>query len=155
MTFSGLKEMQVRNLFQPTDERMWAISGRLATITLVLTQTALLVAILHRRFYLGQSEESYSDIKLILLGSIVVFIATRLAFGAVLPVLSFKVLAAAYLILAGGLFVVLSLWLGLPNMANWQNTILPVVLGPALLVGAYAALACWGQIRIEKELSED
>lgn len=145
----------MRKYFQPSDERMAAASGRISVIVLVLTQTALLVDILFRRFALDQSSQDTQDLRWILLGSVFLYIAIRLVYGAVLPVLSWKVLGSVYIGLTGGLFVVLSLWLGLPELVNWQNTILPVVLGPALLVGGYAALACWGNKRLEKEISEE
>lgn len=145
----------MRKFFQPTDERMAAMSGRIAMVMMVLTQTALLVDILYRRFALGQSTKETQDLRLILLGSVFLYIAARLALGAVLPVLSWKILIGVYVVLAGGLFGVLSLWLGLPDPADWQNTILPVLLGPALLVGGYAALAYWGKIRIDREISEE
>jgi hypothetical protein len=145
----------MHRFFQPSDERMAVVSGRISTIVLVLTQTALLVDILYHRFALGLSSKDTQDLRWILLGSVTLYIAVRLVYGAVLPVLSWKVLVGAYVVLAGGLFVVLSLWLGLPDPADWQNTILPVVLGPALIVGAYAALAYWGNKRLEKDISEE
>lgn len=145
----------MRKFFQPSDERMAALSGQIAVVMMVLTQTALLVDILYRRFALGQSADETQDLRLILLGSVFLYIAARLALGAVLPVLSWKVLLGMYVVLAGGLFVALSLWLWLPDPADWQNTILPVILGPALLVGGYAALTYWGKKRLDREISEE
>lgn len=145
----------MRKFFQPSDERMAVLTGKIATIVLVLTQTALLMDILYRRIALGQSAENFSDLRWILLGSVFLYIAARLVYGALLPVLSWKILASVYGVLVIGLFVLLSLWLGLPDLADWQNTILPVILGPALLVGCYAALAAWGKKRLEKELNQE
>jgi hypothetical protein len=53
------------------------------------------------------------------------------------------------------LFTFLSLWLGLPSLDNWQNTILPVVIGPAILVGAYGMMAFLGKKRLDKEIMND
>ena len=141
-------------LFQ-TDERMGAISGKMAFIFLGLTQTALLASILYRSLVLGQSQEQYGDIRLILLLSVFGYIAARLYYGAILPALSLRTLVFIYIGLVVVLFVTLSLWLGWPSLDNWQNTILPVVLGPAMLVAGYGLLAHFGNKRIDKEISDD
>jgi hypothetical protein len=51
-----------------------------------------------------------------------------------------------------GMFAVLSLVYGLPTLDNWTNTLLPVLLGPAILIGLYAGLAYLGKKRIEHEI---
>jgi len=145
----------MNKIFQSPDERTQALSGNIATIILALTQTALLGSILYRRFALGMDEAYYRDIKIILLASVFSFIAARLYFGAVLPVISFRILVRVYVISVVLLFMVLSLWLGWPNLSDWQNTILPVVLGPAILLGLYAGLAYLGEKRIEKLVSKE
>ena len=106
-----------------SDERMQIITGRIAVIFLSLTQVAILGIILYRRYFLGQSEEYYSDIRIVLGFSVFGYIAVRLYYGAVLPLLSFKKLVYIYLGFVLFLFVTLSIWLGLPTMDNWQNTI--------------------------------
>ncbi|MEJ2749877.1 MAG: hypothetical protein P8183_18505 [Anaerolineae bacterium] len=136
-----------------TDERMQLVTGRIAVIFLGLTQTAILGIILYRRYYLGQGEEYYSDIRLVLGFSVFGYIAARLYYGAVLPVLSFKKLVYIYVGFVLFLTVVLSIWFGLPTINNWQNTILPVLLGPAILVSAYWLMAYLGKKRMEKEMS--
>lgn len=133
-----------------SDERMQAVSGKIAFIFLGLTQTAILFAILRRRYFLGQGEEFYSDFRLILGLSVFGYIAARLYYGAVLPILSIKKLVYVYVGFVTFLFVVLSLWLGLPTLENWTNTILPVLLGPAILLFLYWLFARLGQKRMDK-----
>ena len=141
--------------FYPTDERMVVISGKIAIVFLVFTQMALLGSILYRRYGLHQSNADYADIQIILLISVFGYIAARLYFGAVLPKLSIGKLVKIYIGLVIGLFVVLSLWLGLPSLENWTTTLLPVLLGPAILVTLYWFLAFLGNRRIEKTIIEE
>lgn len=136
-----------------TDERMQIVTGRIAVIFLSLTQTAILGIILYRRYFLGQGDEYYNDIRIVLGVSVFGYIAARLYYGAVLPVLSFKKLAVIYVGFVVFLSVVLSIWFGLPTIDDWQNTILPVLLGPAILVSAYWLMAYLGKKRMEKEIS--
>ena len=136
------------------DERMQILTGRIATIFLSLTQVALLGIILYRRYFLGQEEAYYSDVRLVLGFSVFGYIAARLYYGAVLPMLSFKQLVYIYVGFVVFLTVVLSIWLGLPTLDNWQNTILPVLLGPAILLGGYWLVAYLGKKRMEKEIAE-
>jgi len=143
------------NKLQNTDERMEALSGRIAFIFLGLTQVSLLGAILYRRMILGQSQDQFSDLRLILILSVFGYVAARLYYGAILPVLSLRILFIAYFGLTALLFIVLSLWLGLPSLDNWQNTILPVVIGPAILVGTYGVMAFLGKKRLDKEIIND
>jgi hypothetical protein len=141
------------NNYFVSDERMQIISGKIAMIFLGLTQTALLGIILYRRFFLGQSEEIYSDISLVLALSVFGYIAARLYYGAVLPVLSIKTLVYIYVGLVTFLMITLSIAYGLPTTENWQNTILPVVLGPAILISFYWLIAHLGKKRMGKKAS--
>jgi hypothetical protein len=136
-----------------SDERMQIISGRIAVIFLVLTQTALLASIIYRTTGLGESQEQYGDIRLILFISVFGYLAARLYYGAILPMISLKTLFGIYLGLVVFLFIVLVLWLGLPDLNNWQNTILPVLAGPAILVIGYGSISYFGKKRLEKEIS--
>jgi len=133
-----------------SDERMQIVSGRIAFIFLGLTQTAILMAILRRRYFLGQSEEFYGDFRFVLGLSVFGYIAARLYYGAVLPILSFKKLFYIYAGFVTFLFVVLSIWFGLPTLDNWTNTILPVLLGPAILLFLYWIFAYLGKKRMDK-----
>ena len=136
-----------------SDERTQIVTGKIAVIFLGLTQTALLGIILYRRYFLGQSEGYYADIRTVLLVSVFGYIAARLYYGAVLPVLSFKTIVYIYLGFVTFLTVVLSIWYGLPSLDNWQNTILPVLLGPAILISLYWLIAYLGKKRMDKETS--
>ena len=50
---------------------------------------------------------------------------------------------------------VLIIWLGLPDLSDWQNNLLPVLVGPALLLGAYWLFAWLGARRLEKQIEDD
>jgi hypothetical protein len=145
----------MKNKLFATDERMGTITGNIAVIFLGLTQTALLVSTLYRRFGLDQSQEQYWDIRFILFLSVFGYLAARLFFGAILPVLSVKTLFGLYMGLVALLFTIMVLWMGLPDLQNWQNNILPVMAGPAILVIGYGLLAYFGNKRLEKELNHD
>ncbi|MEN8171627.1 MAG: hypothetical protein ABFS03_01970 [Chloroflexota bacterium] len=136
-----------------SDERMQILTGRIAVIFLGLTQTALLWIILYRRYYLGQNDAYYSDFRWVLGFSVFGYIAARLYFGAVLPLISVKKLIYIYLGFVIFLFIVLSAWYGLPTLDNWQNTILPVVLGPAILLFGYWLMAYLGKQRMDKDIA--
>ena len=137
------------------DERTSAISGKIAFIFLVLTQTALLVDILYGRFIAGNPPEAARDIRLILFVSVFGYIAARLYYAVILPVPTMKLLVSIYIGLVLFLLIVLSLWLGLPKPDNWQNTVLPVLLGPAVLLGLYWLLAYLGNRRLDKQIDEE
>ena len=137
-----------------TDERTSAISGKIAFVFLSLTQIALLGSILYRRFIAGQSPQAYADIRYILLLSVFGYAAARLYYAVILPLPGIKSLLLAYGGLVVTLFTILSLWLGLPTLDNWQNTLLPVLLGPALIVSIYWLLAYLGNRRLENQIEE-
>jgi hypothetical protein len=80
-------------------------------------------------------------------------IGALLFWGGSFPLLKARTLFMAYAALAIGLFALLSAIYGLPTLENWTTTLLPVLVGPAILVGLYAAVAYVGQRRIEKEIS--
>lgn len=137
------------------DERTEQVAGRSAMIMLGLTQVALGVVLLTRLYLLGQPDEELRDIQWVLLGSIAGHFALRSFLGGILAVPTLKQAVIAYVGMFVALFVILSIWLGLPDLENWTNTILPVVVGPALIVGGYWLVAWLGQRRIERELTSD
>ena len=137
------------------DERTRSLTGVLAIVFLAITQVALLGAILYRRYYLGLPEASYADLRWILGGSVFGFIALRLVTGAMVPQLNRRWLALIYLGCVLGLGSILTLWKGWPPVSQWHVTLLPVVVGPAVLLGAYYALGVYGQRKLERMLGED
>lgn len=44
---------------------------------------------------------------------------------------------------------------GIPEAAQWHSTWLPTLLGPALMVGAYAGLARLGQWNVDRQIGAD
>ena len=137
------------------DERSERVAGRSAIVMLGLTQVALGVVLLTRLYVLGQPDEELRDIQWVLLGSIAGYFTLRSFLGGIMPVPTLKQAAIAYLGLVVVLSVTLSIWLGLPDLENWINTILPVAVGPAIIVGGYWLVAWLGQKRIERELTSD
>lgn len=137
------------------DERSERVAGRSAMLALGLTQVALGAILLIRLYVIGQPDEELRDIQWVLLGSIAAYFALRSFLGGIMPVPTLKQAAIAYLGLFAVLFVTLSIWLGLPELKNWANTILPVAAGPAIVVGGYWLVAWLGQRRIERELASD
>lgn len=137
------------------DERSEQVAGRSAMIMLGLTQVALGAILLTRLYVLGQPDEELRDIQLVLLGSIAGYFSLRSFLGGIMPVPTPKQALIAYVSLFAFLFITLSLWLGLPDLRDWANTILPVVVGPAIIVGGYWFIARLGQKRIERALDSD
>jgi hypothetical protein len=135
------------------DERVAGTAAKIAAIVLPLTQLALLLAVLYRAYVLNQPDSEFNDLRIILALSVFGYIGASLFWGGFFPMLKVRTLLVIYLALVVGLFAVLSLVYGLPTVDNWTNTLLPVLLGPAIMVGLYAGLAYWGQKRLEKEIS--
>ncbi len=135
-----------------SDERTQKLTGSIAHIFLTITQLGLLGLILYRRYYLHQPEIAYNDLRIILFISLFGFWATRLFFGAVLPVISIKKIAIIYSSFVIILTVILSMSFGIPTNKNWNITILPVVTIPAIIAVLYYFIAKAGVRRIEKEL---
>ena len=135
------------------DERLVGTTAKIASILLPLTQLALLVAVLYRAYVLEQPGHEYNDLRIILGVSVFGTIGAVLFWGGFFPLLKAGTLIILYAALVIGLFAVLSAIYGLPTVENWTTTLLPVLVGPAILVGLYVAVAYAGQRRIEKEIS--
>lgn len=134
------------------DERSQQVAGQSAMIMLGLTQTALGVILLIRLYVLDQPDSELRDIQWVLLGSIVGYFVLRSFLGGIMPVPTLKQAVLAYLGMTFGLFVILSVWLGLPDLSEWTTNILPAIAGPAIIVGGYWLIAALGKRRIEREI---
>lgn len=135
------------------DERLVGTATKIASVLLPLTQLALLFAVLYRAYVLKQPGHEYNDLRIILGVSVFGYIGAMLFWGGTFPLLKARTLFTIYAALVIGLFAVLSAIYGLPTLENWTTTLLPVLVGPAILVGLYAAVAHAGQRRIEREIS--
>ena len=136
------------------DERTQMVAGQSAMIALGLTQVALGIVVMVRLYVLDQPDAEVRDIQLVLLGSIVGYFALRSFLGGIMPVPTPKQALAAYVGMFVFLFVVLSTWLGLPSPDEWSTTILPTLVGPAVIVGGYWLIAALGQWRVERSLDD-
>ncbi|MCA9931556.1 MAG: hypothetical protein KC419_23885 [Anaerolineales bacterium] len=137
------------------DERSQMVAGQSAMIALGLTQTALGVVLLVRLYVLDQPDAELRDIQMVLLGSIVGYFALRSFLGGIMPVPTWKQALLAYVGMFVFLFVVLSLWFGLPQLQDWSTTILPTLVGPAIIVGGYWLIAALGKQRVEQGIDND
>jgi hypothetical protein len=135
------------------DERLVGTATKIAAVMLPLTQLTLLVAVLYRAYVLKQADHEYADLRIVLGVSVFGTIGALLFWVGSFPLLKARTLFMVYAALAIGLFAVLSAIYGLPTLENWTTTLLPVLVGPAILVGLYAAVAYVGQRRIEKEIA--
>jgi purine-cytosine permease-like protein len=136
------------------DERSRAATGHAAAIWLGVTQVLLAGVVFYRLYVLGQPDEEIRDFQAVLGISLFGFIALQLFLGGIMPVLKWRGMLAAYVLLAGSITVVCLLIYGWPEAQDWTNTWLPALLGPAILVLAYGAIARLGQWRIERQIEE-
>ncbi len=134
------------------DERTSQVTGKISQVVLALTQMALAATVLIRAYVLDQPDSEFTDIQIILGLSLVGNILASLYYGGHYPVLSVKTLVRLYIGSAIGLFIILSIWFGLPKLEEWYNTILPVVLSPAIILGLYHWVAKLGEKRMDKEI---
>lgn len=137
------------------DERTLSVNARVSQIALVLTQLGLYAIILNRVYIQNQVDETVNDLRLLLGLSIFGTMFATLFFGGLLPRIRFRSIAMIYLGFVAFLAVVLTLWLGPPDLSDWQNNILPVLVGPAIMLGAYWLFAWLGNKRIERQISTE
>lgn len=134
------------------DERSQQVAGQSAMIMLGLTQTALGIVLLVRLYVFDQPDSELRDIQWVLLGSIVGYFVLRSFLGGIMPVPTMKQAVLAYVGMVVFLFVVLSIWLGLPDLSEWTTNVLPAIAGPAIVVGGYWLIAALGRRRVEREI---
>ncbi len=132
------------------DERTISEAGKLGSVWLGITQIMLAGVVFYRLYVLNQPDEQLTDFRTVLAISIFGHIFMQLMFGGLLPMPTKKGMLVLYLILAGTISGVCLAIYGMPAASEWQNTWLPALLGPALLVGAYSFVAWLGKRRIEK-----
>ncbi len=141
-------------LFQNTkiDERTRSNTQYAAALWLGVTQVLLAGVIFYRLYVVGQPDAEISDFKAVFGISIFGGLALQLFLGGIVPTLTWRGALATYLTLTafvvGGCLVIY----GRPHPSEWANTWLPALLGPALIVGAYALVARLGQWRVERQI---
>jgi hypothetical protein len=136
------------------DERTRTNTGYAAAIWLGVTQCLLAGVVFYRLYVLGQPDEQIRDFQAILAISIFGYLALQLFLGGVMPVLTMLGAVVAYLALTAVIVTGCVMIYGWPEAAQWADTWLPALLGPALLVGAYMLVARLGQWRIERQIGE-
>jgi purine-cytosine permease-like protein len=136
----------------PIDERARANTGHAAAIWLGITQILLAGVIFYRLYVLDQPDAEIRDFQAVLAISLFGFMGLQLFLGGIMPVLRWRGLLVAYLVLTGAITTGCLLIYGWPAASEWTDTWLPALLGPAILVLAYGAIARLGQRRIERQI---
>lgn len=134
------------------DERAQSTTRYAAAIWLGVTQVLLAGVVFYRLYVLGQPDEQIRDFQAVLTISIFGYLALQLFLGGVMPLPTWKGAILMYAILAGTITVVCLLIYGWPEAAEWTNTWLPALLGPAILIGAYMLVAYLGHRRIDRQI---
>lgn len=138
--------------FFAMDERAEQLNGRISFFILMLTQAGVGLLIGYRRYVLNSDPASYSGFTSLLLVSMMSYWAFRLYLSGILPVISWKRMLLIYLAAVSIISVPSAIMHGLPTAENWQNTILPAALGPALVLALYWLIAYLGKRRLDKVL---
>ena len=138
--------------FFAMDERAEQLNGRISFFILMLTQAGVGLLIGYRRYLLNSDPASYSGFTSLLLVSMMSYWAFRLYLSGILPVISWKRMLLIYLAAVSIISVPSAIIHGLPTAENWQNTILPAALGPALVLALYWLIAYLGKRRLDKVL---
>jgi phosphoglycerol transferase MdoB-like AlkP superfamily enzyme len=140
--------------FHPTriDERKRETTRYAAAIWLGITQLLLVGVIFYRLYVLGQPDEQIRDFQAVLAISLFGYIGLQLFLGGVMPIPTWKGAVVSYLVLAGVITAVCLAIYGWPKASQWANTWLPTLLGPAILILGYMAVARLGHWRIERQI---
>lgn len=133
-----------------SDERGEQISGKLALLFLGLTQAGLLVAIVFQRYAHNLPTAYYNDLAIVLAYSVIGFWGFNLFLGGLLPVLSARSLASAYLLLVLSIGIPHILIRGVPVGISWVRWLLVTFGAPAVLVGGYGLVALLGKRRLDR-----
>jgi peptidoglycan/LPS O-acetylase OafA/YrhL len=84
--------------------------------------------------------------------SIFGYLALQLFLGGVMPIPTWRGAVVSYLVLTGVIVMVCLLMYSWPPLEEWTSTWLPALLGPAIMIGGYSAVARLGQWRIERQI---
>ena len=141
-------------LFHPVqnDERTRSTTLHAAAIWLGVTQVLLVGVIFYRIYVLGQPDEEIRDFQAVMGISLFGYLGLQLFLGGMLPIPTWKGALVSWLVLSGVITGVCLAIYGLPQDDEWANTWLPVLVGPALMIAAYVAVARLGQWRLERQL---
>lgn len=134
------------------DERTRSTTRYAAAIWLGITQVLLAAVIFYRLYVLGQPDEEIRDFQAVFGVSVFGHVALQLFLGGVMPTPTWRGALTAYLMLTFFIVAGCLMIYGWPQPAEWANTWLPVLLGPALLVCGYALVARLGQWRVERQI---
>ncbi|MFC1936463.1 hypothetical protein ACFLYP_02215 [Chloroflexota bacterium] len=137
------------------DERTLKTSARVSQVMLSLTQLALAGAVLYRALVLNQPGNQYADFQIILAFSMLGNLFGMLYLGGYLPALSVGHMLKLYLAGVTLLLITLTIGFGVPELNEWHNTILPVLVGPALILVLYYFVARMGQRRTERLIEDE
>jgi hypothetical protein len=136
------------------DERTERLNGQISFFILMLTHIALAGVIFYKRYIQGLDVEYYQTFSAILIVSMMAYWAARLYLSGILPVISWGALLGIYVALVLVIAIPSALIHGLPTAENWDTTLLPATLGPAVVVIGYWLIAYFGKRRLEKEIGE-
>ena len=134
------------------DERTRSNSQYAATIWLGVTQILLASVVFYRLYVVGQADAEIRDFQAVLAISIFGGLALQLFLGGALPMPTWRGALLSWLILASAVAGDCLLIYGWPKTEDWASTWLPSLLGPAIILAAYALVARLGQWRIERQL---
>lgn len=141
-------------LFHPMqiDERQRDTTRYAAAIWLGVTQVLLVGVIFYRLYILGQPDEQIRDFQAVLAISLFGYMGMQLFLGGIMPNPTWKGAVLMYVVLTATITTVCLFIYGWPKADEWTNTWLPALLGPAILVIAYMAIARLGHWRIERQI---
>lgn len=135
------------------DERSQRLNGWLSNLFLMITQVLLAAAFLYQRYSLGLPPQYSNDVGTILLISFVGYWLFRLYINAVHPVFTFKQILLIYAVVVVVMAVPTYLMNGLPNLGVWWQNVLPLLGGPALVLGAMWLAGYLGERRMQALLA--
>jgi hypothetical protein len=135
------------------DERTENINGLVSFLCLMLTQLALVGAIVYKRYFLGLSPETYVEISWIAGLSMAGYWAIRLYLSGILPVISFKKMLVIYILFVAFIFIPTYFIHGWPAAERWYEVLYPFA-GVGVILGFYSVVAYLGKRRLEKMINQ-